>query len=411
MNRTRVLAIAAVFALSAALSACAGGSPGSPSSTGQAALPQTPLASEAIAPDHLNRKKMGRPTFHITVPRKHQRAHALGMHPNFIPASSAKVKITLTSVNGKAPAAGIVVTKTTNLTNCASGCTVSGPFSPPGTDGFTVTILDAGNHALSTASLSISIKAAAANTGSVTLNGIPSTFTFSGLPATGTAGTPITQVAVVVNALDAAGDTITGTYANPITLGNSDNSGATTFTPATLSSSGAGADFAYSGLAITPATLSAAALGATTGSQVFTPSVTAPTSFCIGGGAPGSGDTTECGATPGPAVNLYSTTGTGSSAAFIVSQPGWNETMPTPPPYTQAFTEMDSCSALATIAPNVAYSGAAYTATALVTATAGTCNATFTGGAGLSVVVPITFTTSTVGVFGKHRGSAPHKKP
>jgi hypothetical protein len=396
MNRSRVLAIAGVFALSA----CGGGSVGSPSSPGQAMVPQTAAANAALSPDK-KKRKLAHLTFHFKLPSKHHHASSSErITPNFIPASTQKVTVILNTVNGHAPPSGITLKKTTLVTQATcgggSGCTVAGPASPPGNDSFTVNIKGNSDAVLSTATKTFTIKLATANTGSLTLNGVPASFSIVNAPTTGTAGTPVGATAVQVLVYDAAGDKITGTFASPVSLASSDAS--VQFAPLQSTSSTTGsiaATFTYSGLAVAPVTLSASATGATTATSLSTPSLTAPNSVCNGDGS----GTTEC-ATPGPQVNLYSPTSTGSTATFTASQTGWTGG------YNKTFTENDTCSGIATITTT---DNLTFTATAANNATANTCNVTVTGGANQTVVVPITYTTSVVGVSGRHRKpKSPH---
>jgi hypothetical protein len=398
-KHARVLAVAGALALSG----CGGTSPAIVPA-GQALAPQSRLANRALRPDELRRRSLGRLTFQIVIPRKH-RSIGNRLKPSWIPPSTESVSITLNTVNGNEPPAGLTTTKTTNVSSasCGSGngCTVAGPASQPGSDNYTVTIFDAAGgtgHALAKASQTYTITVGVANTGNLTLLGIPATFTVSGVPSA-TAGTPVSATTLSVTALDAAGDTIDGTYASAITFSDSDSSGATSLklddgassNSVQIRSNTDVVTIAYTGLAIGPATLTAHATGATDKTATFAPSVTNPVSVCHGGSG---SDTTEC-ATPGPQINLYATSGTGSSAGFTVSQTGWSN-------FSKSFSEQDTCSAIATITTG---NNLTFTATVLDTAFAGTCTVTLTGGAGKTAAVPITFTSSSIGIFGRHPGN------
>jgi hypothetical protein len=399
MMNQRASFAAALFALTA----CAGG--GSPiSPTGQAGYSRTDAS--AAAPLR-TKHRYGRVAFRFKLPRRQERPHTAHASPNFIPPSTASVTVVLTTVNGGPPPAGNTNAQTTSVrrANCGggAGCSVLGPPSPPGTDAFTVTVKDGSGNALATGSTSINVVAGSANSGSLTLDGIPASFAITGLPGSGTAGTSIPATPLNIAVYDKAGDLITGTYSQSVQLSDGDTSGATQLAvngvsgaPATIASSSAAVTFAYSGLAIAGATLTARATGATSSGVTFTPANSNPMAVCNGDGS----GTTEC-ATPAPALSLYAATGTGSSATVTLSQAGWSES-----PYSRTFTESDTCSGMVTFTSN---DNVTFTATAASGAAAGSCSATFTGGVSLQTSVPVQYTTSSVGVHLRHRkdGSKP----
>jgi hypothetical protein len=398
MKRSRFLAVAAILALSA----CASNAPGTLSSSpGQAMLPQGASATNALSENVTKHTKLGHLSFFITIPKRHHRLTERGIHPNYIPPSSSKVTITLIKVNDGAPPSGLTLSKTTTLPSCSSGCTVSGPASPPGTDIFSVTLFNSGNKALATAQTTVAIHLGQANMGSISMLGIPSTFTITGVPAANAGFDFATPAPLSVTALDASGDAIPGTYANSVTLSINDSTnsaqlsagGGTAANSVVLTGSTVPVSLAYTGLAIVPATISASAASATTKNVSFAPALYAPASVCNQFGS----DTTEC-ATPGPQVNIYANTGTGSTATFTLSQVGWYGGG-----FFKTFTQTNTCSGLIAITTT---DNVVYTATAAGNALAGTCDVTVTGGANLTVDVPITYTTSTVGVFGRR-----HPKP
>ncbi|HTA39212.1 MAG TPA: hypothetical protein VK760_09060 [Candidatus Acidoferrales bacterium] len=407
MNRSRIFAVAGILVLSA----CGGAGSSSSYSPSQAA-PQAP-ATFALSPDHAKKRNLGRISFHIRIPRKHKRSGNERVSPHFIPASTAAVTIVLNTVNGAAPPAGLVTTKTTSISSATcggvAGCKVAGPSSPVGSDNFTVTVKDGSGHALSLASITIVVKAGMANTNgtSLTLLGIPASLSIAGVP-TGAAGTAIAKTTLTVTAFDAAGDTITGSYANPVFLSDNDGTGATLLflngggsgaTSKVLSGSSDTLQLQYSGLAIAAATLTAQADGATEATAQFAPTVSNPTAVCNGDGS----GTTEC-ASPAPGLQLYATTSTGSTASFTPSQTGWSES-----PYLKIFTETDDCSGIATITTN---DNVIFHATVANGAVPSTCDITIHGGAALTLDVPLSYATSSVGVFGRHRTpKAPHSQP
>jgi hypothetical protein len=127
--------------------------------------------------------------------------------------------------------------------------------------------------------LALKITAGDSNTVDFTLGGVVAKLTVSGLPSA-TIGTAFTSPqAFSVTGQDADGYTIVGPYDNPITLSNSDTTGATSIatrgprhlTANTLFRSGDVATFVYTGGSIASATIGAAATGATSGSATFSP--------------------------------------------------------------------------------------------------------------------------------------------
>ena len=397
-----------VIAAALALSACSGGSQSAVTPATQMQVPaqSASVAENAVSPDRKHHKeKFARLEFTLRVPHKHER-RGDRRSPAFIPPSTASVKITLLTVNGAAPPSGLTLVKTTNLTSMScgngSGCKVTGPASPIGSDSFNVTIYDSQNHPLSTATQTFVLHLGVANTGSLTLLGVPSSFTLTGVPA-GTAGTGITNHSLTLVAKDAAGDAITGTYANPVSIAALDPSGATTLSLNSAAPSGTvistqstdTLSLSYTGEAIVSTSLSVTATGATTLSVPFTVTTTPPTFTCNGDGS----GTSECGA--GNEIDLYATSGTGSTATFTAAQPGWGA-------LGHVFTQTNTCSAIATVSTS---DGLTFTVTALNAAVAGTCAVTVTGGAGQHTDETVTFTTSSIGVNGRHHGTKPVRKP
>ena len=291
------------FVLSAfALTACGGGAstgssvPPSPAFN-PAAAAQSAASSpnQAMSPDRKKHRKYVRSHFFIKIPKKKRGKHPVrGGH--FIGAGARSVKITLNSVQGGAtPPPGLLLSVTTNISGCTSGCTVNGPSAPPGVDNMTVTVYDGSNassDAISTATKNFTITAGTANNLSVTLFGIVAGFTAvaaggSRMPD-GTAGTSIASASLDVEANDWAGDVITGTYANPFTIEMTGDGGATSLavnggTPASSVQTTASTDtFAFncSGIAIDTATLGSPDVA---GSSPFQPWFPTPL-VCNGGG-------------------------------------------------------------------------------------------------------------------------------
>jgi hypothetical protein len=281
MKQTRALATLALIALAA----CSGG--------GQSTL--TPAAAPvASAPASGGAATTAK--FTITVPAATTTA-ANQRTPAYVSPSTQSVVITLTTVNGSAYT-GSPSTIATNLTtsnpNCTGSpltCTVSAPATA-GTDVFVVSTYSQqqtgtsptapAGSLLSQATLGIAVAANQANTATtpLILNGAASTFVISGLPSA-TTGTAFTSPhAFIVNAKDASGNTIVGTYLHSVTLTDGDTSGATTIVTSgsdnppsgTLLSSADTATLNYTGATLASATITAGSSGATTASIAFMPS-------------------------------------------------------------------------------------------------------------------------------------------
>jgi large repetitive protein len=389
-----------------ALTACGGGAgssvPAAPG-TGSDSIARTATTMSAEARKKLRLVKV---SFFIKIPKIKRRKGA-----HYIPSTALSAKVTLNSVHsGATPPPGILTSVTTNFAgSCAAGCTVNAPPVPTGVDNMTVSVYDAagaGGHVLSTATSNFTIHLGVANALTLTLLGVPASFSISNVPA-GTAG--VSNAAPFdLAVLDADGSTITGTYANPVTLTDNDVLGATGIDVnggvygASIQSTASTDtfDIKYSGLAIAPASIIATASGATPDTGTFSPAVTNPASICNGGGVT---DQTECQTGPPLQINLYAATGTGSSASFTTAQTGWDAA-----PYNKTFSAVldPSCSTIATISTA---DNKTFTLTVAASPAAGTCNVTVTGGGSVannSQVIAITYSTSTIGVNARHRHKA-----
>ncbi|MFN2529462.1 MAG: hypothetical protein ABR584_12185, partial [Candidatus Baltobacteraceae bacterium] len=207
-----------------------------------------------------------------------------------------------------------------------------------------------------------------------------------------TAGTAFGSPATLSVAVqDADGVTITGTYASPVTITDSDVSSLTQGSALSVNSgpaassiqSAASSDvinFNYGGLAIAPATLTASATGATNGTASFTPALS-PIVY--------SGPTVSS----LPEIDLYAATGTGSSANFTASEVGWTNS-----PYNRSITasQASGCSNISTTSPA---SGTSFTTAAVASPIAGTCTLTLSDfTSGQTKGITLTYTTSGFGV-------------
>src|ERR1700692_179270 len=367
----RLISLAGAFALSA----CAGGG-GEP--LAQTPQPQPGGYSGPLYP----------PQFTIRIPAP----SSVGRKPQYVTANILSIQIVLNTVNGAAPPSGLVLSVTTNIApgSCASGCTISGPSSPPGSDNFTLTTFDAtnaGGEGISTATTTLTIAQGAPNSNTITLLGIPHSFTLSGIPA-GTAGTAFWSPATItLTVKDVDGNTMTGTYANSVTIADSDLSsltqgsalsinGAAVASSVTSTASSDVLTLNYGGLAILPATLTASATGATNATATFAPALQ-PIVYT----GPLNGST--------PEIDLYATSGTGSTGAFTASETGW-----TNGPYSKnlSLTVPAGCSTIATASPA---SGTSFTVTSGASPAAGTCTMTLGDSVGQTKALTVTYSTST----------------
>jgi hypothetical protein len=405
----------ALVAMLLALSACSGGNPATVSQNQSGGAIDVGNAA-AITPD-AKRKKYGRIVLHITVPRLRHRHPGRGMHPHYIPGSAASITITLNTVNGSTPPNGLATSTNSSLTSCSGGCTVVGPYSPPGSDNFTVTIFGGpvGNPgpALATAAKTFTIVAGTANNFSITLAGVPAQFALQGTAPSATANTVLSATALPIEVEDADGDVITGTYSTPVTITDPDTTsltacgglcgsalevgGSAASKTAVLASStdASNVTISYGGMDIAPAALTAStSAGALTavGSVTFAPTVA---SISYSGPLNGSSQ---------PEIDLYAplSGGTGSTGSFTDSQSGWTNA-----PYNQSIGESDTCDSagntIATYAQTTGTNGTAWTATAIASPVAGTCTATLTGGGGATLAVKTTYTSGSIGVNVAHR--------
>jgi hypothetical protein len=325
---------------------------------------------------------------------------ALSISPN-----STSVKVVLTSVNGAAPK-GVVTTAITALPSTCqtAGCTVAAPQSPAGNDAYTLTIYDGANTAgniLATGTASAAIAAGKANVITAPqLVKVPAFLVFSGL-ATANAGTTFTH-SLTLSVQDADHSAIVGTYSSPITVTDADTSaiaqgtsislnGGAASRSVSLSKSSDTMTFTYGGLAIPPVAVTASASGATSGSVTFTATLQ-PLVYS----GPLTGST--------PEIDLYNTTTgqPGYSGSFSLTQAGWIGS-----PYGKfaSYTlggSSNNCSSYS-ISP-ASGTAAAYTVSVGATPVAGTCTLTLAGAAGTATqAVVLTYTSSSVGISGKHR--------
>jgi hypothetical protein len=220
------------------------------------------------------------------------------------------------------------------------------------------------------------------------------------LPAA-TAGKAFAKpVALTITAKGLNGKVITGAYAKPIKLTDSDKTGATVLLingkaasgKNTLNGSTDDVTLKYTGLAIKPAKFDASSKGAKAGKATFSPALAN-----IAYTGPKVSSAAE--------IDLTSSTPStaGYSAAFTATQAGWTGSFKKPFKYaTSAVTGFtNNCATAYVITPGSGALGTSYSVKGKAGAAAGECALTLTGGGGKTLRVLLTFTTTSVGVNGK----------
>ena len=391
------IALAAVAALGL-LAACGGGG-GSVGGTGSpppAGAP-TPRASACASPGTTSA------TFTFLIPAALQQH---GRAPQYVSVNATSATIVLVSVNGGPPPA-CTATTIASLTGaaCQSSagvrtCSVAAP-AVPGTDVFSLSVTDSAGDVLGIGGTTVGVTAGVANSGSVTLSGIVAALTLA-LPSGVTANVPAAAPAVVT-AADASGATITGPapFASPVALADIDPSGATTLyvngtASSTLRSPADVVTVRYSGLAIVPPTITATvSYGAATVSATATLAVMLAPIVTTGTQLDALAPTDPNYRQPTLYVNAL-----GASAAFSAAESGWSNA-----PFGKTFTatldqnpsDAGYCNGTgpAAIATVTSADNLTFTVTGQHP---GYCKITLADGAGQSLAVWASVTTSSIGV-------------
>jgi streptogramin lyase len=298
MHETIVKRLAATAALALVLAGCGGGG-------------STPAAAPAAVPTS-NSSASGKTvpvTFSIVVPRG---GSAHGRSAQYISAGTTTASI---SVNGGSAQTGSCTTGTCSVT-------VDAPIA---SDTFVVQLLDSSSHVLSQGSITQTVNGTSANTVTLAFDGVPKTVIISAATANIAPGTISATSAITVTVKDAAGDTIIGSdpfvdasgNPNPIALTNSDVSGNTSFTVASLTSPAAlTSTFQYNGsgsLAGTAITIGATATSisvTTTTINVYAHHAIVEYAIPTGGAAPN-------GITKGPDGNVWFSEQNGGNVGYV----------------------------------------------------------------------------------------------
>jgi hypothetical protein len=208
---------------------------------------------------------------------------------------------------------------------------------------------------------------------------------------------------IALQALGTNGKPISGAYATPVSLSDSDKLKGTELLinnkaaskSNTVKASTDVLTLKYTGLAIEPATFSASAKGVKTAKTKFAPKL-ADISYS---GPMVSG---------APEIDLYSTTPAtqGFSGAFTATQKGWSGKFKEA--FTYAFAgisgKTNNCpgpSGAYTVTPGSKKVATDYTVSATAGAGAGECLMTMTGGGGKTLAITLTFTTSGIVINGR----------
>jgi hypothetical protein len=234
-TRVRALGILAAFV---ALTACGG-------SAGSRAVPAAGPAAAQIA---------------LSLP--HPSASALRRGATFIAPS---VRSGAFSVNGGTPVIAQLVAGAQGCVTTASGLTCSVTVTAPvGNDTFKVALYDAasaGGNLLGTGTASTTVVAGTVSTLGITVGGVVASVILSLANTTPVAGSPL-PITLTVEALDADGNIIVADpFATPITLTDSDTSGATQLSTTTLNAPVQSVNVTYDGAILLNATFSATVAG------------------------------------------------------------------------------------------------------------------------------------------------------
>jgi hypothetical protein len=255
MNRQKMIRRFLPAVILCTLFAGCGGGGGGSSSLPQTQTPTTPAGKQSVVVS-------------ITIPAATSGAAAAKRSPLYVSANTQSASI---AVNGGTPVIANLSASSSSCTPATGGgrtCSVT-VSAPVGTDTFTEILYASTTGTgtpLSQNTTSAAIVAGKSNVINMTLDGVVSSIALAlanPTPALGTAA----SIALTVTIKDASGAAIIGSdpFTNPITLTDSDTSGATTLSKTTLASpaDAAALTVAYTGAAIASATFGASATGVT----------------------------------------------------------------------------------------------------------------------------------------------------
>jgi virginiamycin B lyase len=254
----------ALGALVTALAACSGGGSSTPVSSSSA----TP--SPHVSPSATVTPMTSSQQFVFTIPLAKT---ASVRNRSDLPAGAQSITFVVTGPNGTAlPPYTVAIGA--GAPGCVSSatvitCTENVPAFA-GVDTFVISVFDTANGtgtAVATSTLTETVGSAGATPIPIVFGGVIASITIAPANAYPPAGTP-TSIPLVVTAKDAAGNTIAGSYASPITLSSS--GGGTSITPASVTSSSQAVVLAYDGTATSAFSVSASGPATATASIVPT---------------------------------------------------------------------------------------------------------------------------------------------
>jgi hypothetical protein len=223
----------------------------------------------------------GRASLTITVPRAPSAAAAARRRPAYVSPATGSIGIV---VSGGARYTSALSASTPGCVPGSAGlvCTVEFP-APLGTDTVFVSTYagaDASGAPLSVAPVTVTVVAGQVNTASVTLSGVVASLELAGAALILNAGTA-SSAPITLEALDAAGQVIVGpggyvdANGNPVTiaLSDSDTSGATSLSSASVSAPSTAVTLAYNSAKIANFTITASAAGIASATQSITVNV------------------------------------------------------------------------------------------------------------------------------------------
>jgi hypothetical protein len=268
----RSFAFAALLIASFTLAACGGTNTGPP--------PFVPTAAPTAPPTST---PTGTVSFLFLVPST---SGSAARHRNIVlPSNAQSVTITIDSVNGVAyTGPPTTVNLSTSNTNCQQTSTqlscVANVTAPAGTLVYTIAVFsgtNGGGTQIGAGNLSVTLAANGTVTAPLTLSGTVAKLvvSISGAAELGNAS----SVPVTVQAEDANGDTILGTYSSAVTLTDTDASGQTSLSATNIASSTAGTGITLNylgGAMASPATIGASAGSIIASNVSFQPDATRP---------------------------------------------------------------------------------------------------------------------------------------
>jgi virginiamycin B lyase len=253
-----LLRAASIVGLATA-AACSAGSSVAPTGVPAAESAMLPGTQPVVSAKH---KKRGVAKIVVRIPRKKKSGRR--MHPEYISPSTQSMSLNASGqpnqiFNLTPSSAGCSTSESTGYLTCTETA-----FFPSGQQTIQIYLYDQQNgtgNQLSAATTSVNIAEGGTTTIPITLDGIPSTAKVL-LNGSATASVPVgtpTSIPVTVDAYDADNNLIVlpGNYSTPITLMDSDTSGATSLSSSSVTTPGTSLTLSYTGATLSSASISA----------------------------------------------------------------------------------------------------------------------------------------------------------